>query len=128
MHSQDEWHVFLIQNKGYEEFWGCPKGCIEPGEELMQTAKRELKEETNLDVLRVLEEQPFIEEFSYLLEGRRIFKRVYYFLAECSGTPELQKEELSGGKWFSFEDAIHQVIHPEGKVTLQAARDLLQRF
>ena len=40
--------VLLVRhNKGH---WDFPKGHVEPGETEEQTAKREVKEETNIDV------------------------------------------------------------------------------
>jgi ADP-ribose pyrophosphatase len=43
---------YRIPIQGYE--WGCPAGLIEPGQSIHETAKRELKEETGLDVIRFI--------------------------------------------------------------------------
>ena len=49
----DARHQILLQlRKGGT--WGLPGGLLEPGESLEQTAVREVKEETNLDVRNLL--------------------------------------------------------------------------
>lgn len=40
----------LLQRRGDNNRWGFPGGAIEPGETIQEAAKREIKEETGLDV------------------------------------------------------------------------------
>jgi 8-oxo-dGTP pyrophosphatase MutT (NUDIX family) len=47
--------------------WVFPKGKQELGESLIETAKRELKEEAGLDVKKVVEHKPFQVEFEFTL-------------------------------------------------------------
>ncbi len=119
------WSVFLIAHRGYEAYWGCPKGHVEPGETDQEAARRELKEETNLEISRFLSKTPIIEEFTYLKQGKPTFKRILFFLVEATGIPLLQKEEIAAGKWFPLADAIERVIHPEGKATLRQVQEVL---
>jgi len=120
-----EWKVFLIQYRGYEQFWGCPKGHLEPKETHQEAACRELKEETSLEVLRFLHEEPILEEFHWFKNGERRHKRVLIYLAEVTGDVFLQKEEIVGGEWFSLPEAIEKVAHQEGKATLRKAQRLM---
>lgn len=46
--TNSEGHILLQQRNDLS--WGLPGGLLEPGESLEQTAIREVKEETNLDV------------------------------------------------------------------------------
>lgn len=41
----------LLQNRADRDKWGLPSGCQELGERFQDTVIREVKEETNLDVL-----------------------------------------------------------------------------
>lgn len=119
-----QWSVFIIQHKK-GRYWGFPKGHAEPNESKQESAFRELKEETNLEFVRFLQEEPIIEEYSFLLKGKRVFKRVHYFVAEVHGTVKLQKEEIQDGIWISIQDAMEKVTHPEGKAILaQACKNL----
>jgi 8-oxo-dGTP pyrophosphatase MutT (NUDIX family) len=120
-----EWRVFLIQYRGYEQFWGCPKGHLESKETHKEAARRELKEETNLEVLRFINEKPILEEFHWVKNGKRRHKRVLFYLAEVVGDVCLQKEEIVGGEWLSLPEAIEKVAHQEGKATLRKAQRLI---
>lgn len=40
----------LLQSMNEGNFWGFPKGHVEAGEDLLQTAHREIREETQLDL------------------------------------------------------------------------------
>lgn len=116
------WSVFLIQHrKG--RYWGFPKGHAEPEETPMDTARRELFEETGLKVLRFLTETALREEYVFLKGKRKVFKKVAYFLAEVEGEEKIQEEEIFQGLWVPFEKALSQVTHPEGReILLEAAQ------
>lgn len=112
-----EWKVFLIQHKK-GRYWGFPKGHAESGETAQETAFRELKEETNLDVVRCLQEEPFVEQYQFSKKGSRVEKRVAYFVAEVDGKVKLQQEEIQGGIWVPFPEALTKVTHTEGRTIL----------
>jgi len=111
------WEVFLIQHRG-GGYWGFPKGHAEPNEAPFEAACRELKEETNLHCGRLLQEEPLREQYSFLIEGTRVFKRVTYFVAEVSGHVALQKTEINDGQWVPLKEGLDKVTHPEGKAIL----------
>jgi 8-oxo-dGTP pyrophosphatase MutT (NUDIX family) len=117
---QGRWEVFLIQHRG-GRYWGFPKGHAEPNETPFEAASRELKEETNLECVRLLSEKPLHEQYWFQIEGKRVFKKVTYFAAEVSGEVQLQKTEINDGVWVPFPDAIEKVTHPEGKAILTEA-------
>ena len=123
----EEWKVFLIHHHGYEEFWGFPKGHVEPNETHVQAAIRELKEETGLQFKSLLREEPILEEFYWYKEGERKFKRILYFMAEVDGDVHLQKEEIANGRWFTLSEAKQKIAHKEGKATLQIVKEALDR-
>jgi len=123
-HEQGRWEVFLIQLK-HGRYWGFPKGHADPDETPQQTALRELKEETNLELVRYLQEEPLTEHYHFSQEGRRISKRVYYFVAEVKGTVILQKKEVQNGVWVPFPQAIDKATHPEGKAILTEVEKIL---
>ncbi|MBM3184423.1 MAG: NUDIX domain-containing protein [Chlamydiae bacterium] len=120
------WEVFLIQHRG-GRYWGFPKGHREPKETALEAASRELKEETNLDCVRLLREKPLEEEYSFHFDRKRILKKVLYFIAEVDGTVHLQKTEINDGTWLPFPEAIEQVTHPEGKAILTEVMRYLEK-
>ena len=122
--ASGRWEVFLIQHQRGRH-WGFPKGHPEAGETPKQSALRELKEETNLDVIRFFQEEPFEEQYTFTAEGRRINKKVSYFVAEVGGTVILQEKEIQSGIWVPFPEAIKKVTHQEGKKILLQVEKIL---
>ena len=109
----DKEEVLLVRhNKGH---WDFPKGHVESGETEVETAKREVKEETNIDV-EVNEEYRYSTKYS---PKEDVIKEVIYFLARnINDNRQAQLEEVSEVKWFSIEDAID-------KITYDTSRDIL---
>lgn len=120
-----EWEVFLVQHK-HARYWGFPKGHAETGETRQQAAIRELKEETNLDIVRFLKEDPLTEQYRFTHGHRFIVKQVFYYIAEVSGKVILQKKEIEGGLWLNMTEALAQVTHPEGKAIIGIVSRFLQ--
>jgi 8-oxo-dGTP pyrophosphatase MutT (NUDIX family) len=115
--NETQWQVFLIQH-ARGSYWGFPKGHAETGETPQEAAFRELKEETNLDFVRYLQETPLKESYQFVARGQRVVKSVWYFVAEVSGEVFLQSKEIQAGAWFSFSDAKDRLTHTEGKAIL----------
>jgi 8-oxo-dGTP pyrophosphatase MutT (NUDIX family) len=103
------WRVLLLRVYNY---WDCPKGRIEPGEDALTTARRETREETTLDDLEFAWGESFVDTAPY---GRE--KKVSrYFLARTATVdislpvnPELGKPEHHEWRWFEFEAAEQRV-------------------
>ena len=102
--------------------WGFPKGHVEHDEEEEQTALREVKEETNLDV-KIDSNKRYVEKY---ITDKGIDKEVVLFVAEpINEEIKMQEEEVSKIKWMSFEEAINQITFEETKQILkQVLRDL----
>lgn len=110
---QGKWQVFLIEN-ARGNFTGFPKGHREFFETGKKAAKRELKEETGLEVERFLD-KAIEESYSFKKEGITVQKKVKYFLALVCGNISLQKEEISNGYWVDLEKAEDKITFSECK-------------
>lgn len=121
------WEVFLIQLK-HGTYWGFPKGHAEGGESPEMAALRELKEETNLNVVRYLSDKPLTEKYRFTKTGKLIHKQVTYFVAEVDGTVILQEHEVQSGIWVPFPQAIDKATHPEGKSILIEVEKILSKL
>jgi 8-oxo-dGTP pyrophosphatase MutT (NUDIX family) len=117
------WQVFLVKHrKG--EYWSFPKGHGKEGEEEREAAKRELREETNLEVLKFFEKE-FFEEYDFMRGDEKIFKRVKYFLAESKGDVKLQSDEILDGRWFFLEDGCKMITFEESRKICYEVKEFL---
>ena len=91
--------VLVIQQK--QGFWGFPKGHMEQGENEIETAIRETKEETNLDVI-IEDKTRFC--LTYVIEDKNIHKEVVYFVAKVDGKVDIkpQIEEINAIVWIDI--------------------------
>jgi 8-oxo-dGTP pyrophosphatase MutT (NUDIX family) len=105
-------HVEIFFIKDPYQRWTFPKGRREAGENLTQTAIREVKEETGLEGLRVI--APVGQsKFSFRRNGVVIDRSVLFFLFEA---PLTAKEKLTGegGIWEGKWVRAHQVFDANG--------------
>jgi 8-oxo-dGTP pyrophosphatase MutT (NUDIX family) len=96
--------------------WTIPKGHVEPGEKIEQTALREVEEETGLSELR-LDERLDKLHFFYRKEGKLIFMTTYVFLMEAIGDTQAIKAEegpaVSDVRWFSVDKALELIEYKD---------------
>lgn len=89
--------------------WTIPKGHVEAGESLEQTAVREVAEETGLSQLNLGEKLDKLH-FFYRREGKLIFMTTHVFLMEALGdTDQIVAENSEGivdAKWFDSAKAL----------------------
>jgi bis(5'-nucleosidyl)-tetraphosphatase len=102
--ADDAWRVLLLRAYNY---WDCPKGMVEPGEDPLTTAKREVREETGIAALEFRWGEEFIETAPYSKN-----KVARYYLAAASAedielpiNPELGRPEHHEFRWLRFAAA-----------------------
>ena len=66
--ADDGWRVLLLRVYNY---WDCPKGLVEPGEDPLTTARREVREETTIADLDFAWGESFTETEPYGRENKR---------------------------------------------------------
>ncbi len=99
--TRGKYAVLLIRNR-YADFWSFPKGHVEPGENEYQTAIREVKEETGIDVK--IENGFRMESVYFIGKKKNVEKKVVYFASLTTRAYiEPQEEEIAAFRWF-FED------------------------
>jgi bis(5'-nucleosidyl)-tetraphosphatase len=95
--------------------WDLPKGNIEKGEEPLQTMRREVKEETGIEDLRVMSGFEHKIEYHYMRDGRRVHKTVVFFLAETDTDKVTISFEHKDYGWFGFAKALRRVTYSNAK-------------
>ena len=91
---------------------GFPKGHMELGETEIETAKREVKEETNIDV-EINENKRYVMEY---FTDKGNFKQVVLFIArKTSGNEKYQESEIKTMKWMTYEEAINTITYDNAR-------------
>ena len=109
---------FLLVFETYSKCWSLPKGHIEAGETDVQTALRELYEETgltaNLDTSCTASIEYPISSFAR--------KQVAFYLGEVTGVPKVREGEIDKFKWVTAEE-LKDYLFPD---TYEACKALLR--
>lgn len=100
--------------------WVLPKGTPDDGETIEETALREVREETGLDV-RIGETLGKID-YWFVSGGQRIHKRVYHWLMEPSGGDIADHDsEFDEVSWVPIDEAIRSVTYANERQVLEEA-------
>ncbi len=84
--------------------WVFPKGTPDPGETIEETALREVREESGLDV-RIARPLGTMA-YWFIASGQRVHKRVHFFLMDAvGGDLARHDEEYDDVRWVSVVDA-----------------------
>jgi 8-oxo-dGTP pyrophosphatase MutT (NUDIX family) len=127
-----EWTVCLAGRRihpGSDLVWILPKGHVEEGERMEETALREVREETGLEA-EIIDR---LGDVTYWYvrrepEGRpsRVFKRVRFFLMLFRGGRFGDRDqEMDDVRWFSQERAQTMLAYANERTLMYRARDLL---
>ena len=114
--------VLLIkhENGGH---WAFPKGHVEEGETEVETALREIKEETGLSTDL---STAYRKSVSYS-PAPGIIKEVVYFIAFAhTETIEKQDAEVTDFAWMPFNEALQAITYDNDKSILQSAIDFIE--
>jgi 8-oxo-dGTP pyrophosphatase MutT (NUDIX family) len=96
-----------------------PKGHVDPGENTLQAAEREVREETGVSVELVRELGEV--RYWYRRDGRTIPKSVmFYLFSYLSGDTADHDEEVEEARWMALEEAQTALTHA-------AEREMAQR-
>jgi 8-oxo-dGTP pyrophosphatase MutT (NUDIX family) len=105
--------------------WVLPKGWVDKGETLEQTARREVREETGVNA-RIVESLGEPEHYIYTSNGVRVFKRVHYFLMQYeSGSEKDHDHEMEDVRWVTMDEALAMLAYDGAKTMVRRAQSLL---
>ena len=110
--------ILLIRhiNSGH---WSFPKGHVGEGETEVETAKREIMEETSIDVII----DPTFRETVTYSPRRDTMKVVVYFLAKAKNVDYVpQADEISEIKWVDIVHATNILSYENDKNIVTKAR------
>ena len=118
----DEAIVIVPTRRGAQgqKVLALPKGHVDPGETPDQTALREVREETGVDA-RLIEKLGEVRYF-YQRGGKRIFKRVTFYLFEyVGGSLADHDDEVEEARWLPLAEAAEALSYDgEREMTARA--------
>lgn len=116
--------ILLIKhiNSGH---WSFPKGHVEEGESEVETAKREIMEETSIDVII----DPTFRETVTYSPKRDTMKVVVYFLAKAKNVDFVpQADEISEIRWVDIVHANNVLSYENDKNIVTKARQAIKEI
>lgn len=108
---------FLVIHRGYREDWSFPKGKPDPGEHILETAIREVREETGFSV----ELGVRLPSTHYMKNNAT--KDVHYWHARITDGEFTPNNEVDEVVWLNFEQANKILTYERDQEVLAAAND-----
>ncbi len=119
-HGNTELLLIKNQNGGH---WSFPKGHVEAGETEEETAVREIKEETGIDVIL---DTSFRRVITYLPK-KEVTKDVVYFLAKATSYEYVpQEEEIAKIKWVEINHAATMLSYDNDRQLVSQAKNIIR--
>lgn len=115
--------ILLIKhiNSGH---WSFPKGHVENSETEIETAIREIKEETNIDVII----DPTFRETVTYSPKRDTIKIVVYFLAKAKNVNfSPQEDEIAEVRWVDMAYATRLLTYENDKTIVAKAKNAIKQ-
>ena len=114
--------VLMIRTHKWSNLWGIPGGKIKWGESSVDALRRELKEETNLDIRDI--EFVLVQD---CIHSKEFYRDAHFVLLNytciCAGAPQVElNEEGVEFRWVSMSEALEMPINqPTRRLLLAVA-------
>ena len=101
--------------------WDFPKGHMDDGETEIQTALRELEEETGIVHTNIID--GFRDTITYIFsrEQKQIGKEVVFFLATTKESKVILSHEHIDYSWLDFDSAFSRLTYDNARQVLRSA-------
>jgi tRNA nucleotidyltransferase (CCA-adding enzyme) len=117
---------FLLVQSKIENEWSFPKGHPEAGETEIQSALRELREETGITYITFINNISYSDKYSFELDGQKIDKTVKLFVGKVTDPKvTIQEKEIANYKWATYDEALATISFDEPKEFL---KDLVNKI
>lgn len=121
-------YLIIKHRKGH---WSFPKGHADLGETKLETALRELKEETGVTKINLLKKRVLLKEAYKFTDrkGVKILKKVNYFIAETkSKKVKIDYKEVTNFRWATVKAGMEKITFEESKSILKKADKIVKAY
>jgi phosphoglycolate phosphatase len=115
-------NVLMIQTHKWSNLWGIPGGKTHYGESSLDALRREIKEETDLDItdIEFVLVQDCINSPEFYREAHFILLN---YICHCQGTPQVRlNEEALQFRWIPLNDALSLPLNTPTRILLEAVK------
>ena len=112
--------VLLVQTHKWSNLWGIPGGKTRFGESSVDALRREIKEETNLDITNI--EFVLVQD---CIHSREFYRDAHFVLlnytCRCASEPVVKlNEEAIQFRWLSMKEAFKMPLNTPTRVLLES--------
>ena len=111
-------------------YWNFPKGRQEGQETEIESALRELSEETGITQIDIID--GFQDKYNYDFDSRikdrsreKVYKQAIFFLGEVKADKVKISDEHIAFGWYDFETSLKRLFFQEGQDSLKKAHQFL---
>jgi len=118
---------YSIDEEGNGGHWDFPKGHVEKNEEEIETALRELEEETNIKDIKLSDDFRSSIKYNILKDSKLIAKEVIFFIGKTKIWDVQLSSEHQHYSWLNYEDALNRLTYDNAKKLLQEAHIFMKK-
>ena len=115
------------KSNGSEGHWDFPKGHIEDNETELETASRELQEETGIGDFTLIDNFKYRISYNFRKKNQLVSKEVVFFLAQSSTRQVELSFEHQSYSWLDFDLAHDRLTYSNAKEVLVQAKRFLEK-
>jgi phosphoglycolate phosphatase len=113
-------HVLMIRTHKWSNLWGIPGGKIKWGEPAVDALRREIKEETGLDVTGI--EFVLVQD---CIHSKEFYRDAHFVLlnytCRCAGQPVVTlNDEARESRWITIAEALKMPLNIPTRILLEA--------
>ncbi len=127
----NDWTKFLLVQQRENEFRSFPKWRIEQNESVRDWALRELKEETWIENVFIVDNIVYSNSFDVEIDGIMVRKEMTFFVWKLNNDTSniiIQEEEIKDYKWCSLEEAKKILSFDDLKNIIDMTYNRLQEY
>jgi 8-oxo-dGTP pyrophosphatase MutT (NUDIX family) len=127
--KEEQCKFLILEREETKGDWTFAKGHADVGETPIQTAMRELEEETGITQIEIMDIPLIHEEYEIFRHREKRLKINDYFIGLVKNDQvKIEKEEIQSYKWATFEEALDLLSHKERKEVLKEAQKYIENM